>query len=568
MRKVLGFLLGSVLANQAVFGADLGRPLRPKIEPDGRVAFGLRYAYDFDRAWSMVFTPSIAATELAQIPQRLYWAIAHKDSGAVISQWLDMDRNDLIVGTYDVSNLTDLFKLLPNMKNSVVIITTDSKAPLFHIDLNFLCGQFPKNISDLTNPQNEKCVVDRSQLPDLTAECTEERKLAERRLRDKLITCKIANERLNRKGSSHSTVIEYMKPLTVAKPNSVDRSPVAEKRVIGGKSHDVFERASMNITKLSLNIGFMFKWFFLLISSFVVVFPSLVQAETCRTKVTVVDLANYSFTADSFLAEKSEVKFVERPSKAKYQQWAQEVVDKVNAILPADGCVPAVKIKLAFKATVKDSQGKKAVIPISNIESYQEPQTQSIRLGMMELADSKIGYQMTVAHEYSHLVFERVSRSAGKTTADKPIMDHWVKSVYEGYADALATIAYRFPHSGDPKDWGTRHLLQYKTLDEAKNARSELVKKAEAEFRKRGLIPKYPIYSDWLDKIGKYIAANGNTDPYAEGTWLAGQLYQRADASDSIKNIAQTLVSFARTGVAFDNTQAGLDAVLKAIANN
>ncbi len=217
--------------------------------------------------------------------------------------------------------------------------------------------------------------------------------------------------------------------------------------------------------------------------------------------------------------------------------------------MPNDAIVPVVKIKLIFEAHISDNKGKKQLIPISIIESYQEPKTTSMRLGMAELKDDRDSFQLVVAHEYAHLVIENASRNAGSTRKDAESIEFWSKPIYEGVADLLASWALRSEFTAGRDNWSAQNLNEYSNLDQAKKAKDNTVEKARRAFKKMELIPKFSIYEDWLKKIEKYVSANGGSDPYAEGRWLAGSIRTAATTPEKQKKIADALVNMARSGV-------------------
>jgi hypothetical protein len=266
------------------------------------------------------------------------------------------------------------------------------------------------------------------------------------------------------------------------------------------------------------------------------------------TSVEVVELVNYAFTADCFFADRKNLSFSEQPADPTFVQWAEEAISKVNRFLPQDARVPVVKLKLIFEADIKTHRGQVKNVPISIIESYQEPKNMSIRLGMLELKNSKLSFQQTVSHEYSHLVFENLSRKAGKTNVDAEHLEFWPKPVYEGIADLMASFALDTPFTGEPGGWATRNLNEFKTAEEAKNAKDSTVLRARAAFQKMGLIPKYQIYQGWLSTVEKFLEASGGSDPYALGTWFAGSLLKAADSPAKKERLVRLLIDSARSG--------------------
>jgi hypothetical protein len=100
----------------------------------------------------------------------------------------------------------------------------------------------------------------------------------------------------------------------------------------------------------------------------------------CSTDVRVVDLKNYSFTAKSFLEPRRDLAFKEIDSTIKYKNWADDAVARVNHLFPKDSKLCDVEFKLIFDAQIKSPETQTIeLVPISIIESYQEPKTNSVR---------------------------------------------------------------------------------------------------------------------------------------------------------------------------------------------
>ena len=292
-------------------------------------------------------------------------------------------------------------------------------------------------------------------------------------------------------------------------------------------------------------------------------FPKTTLQESPNSKLEVVEISDYKFSANSFLDEKKDVSFIEKPADAKYFLWAEEAIQRVDKFLPPSDRLPHLKLKLIFTASIQTKMALLQNVPISIIESYQEPKTLSIRLGMLELKDSKESFQLTVAHEYSHLVFENASRKAGTTPAANEQIEFWSKSAYEGIADLFMSLAMDSNFTAEPGSWAAHDLNEYSSLQKAKAAKDTTVVTARSAFQKMDLIPQYPLYEDWLVKIGAYIKGHGGHDPYAEGRWLAGSLKKNANTDAKKEKLAQLILDAAKAGTKVDDIQAFHNRLLK-----
>ncbi|WP_413287684.1 hypothetical protein [Bdellovibrio sp. HCB337] len=286
-----------------------------------------------------------------------------------------------------------------------------------------------------------------------------------------------------------------------------------------------------------------------------------------KTVVEVVELKNLKFSADSFLAARTDLQFQEIPSDPKYMSWAGESVERVNNLVSSDDWVPKVKIKLMFEAAIKGKNGKVLQVPISIIDSYQEPLESSLRIGMLEMKDDKESFQLTVAHEYAHLVFENASRRSGVTSSTDGSIPFWPKPVYEGVADLLASFAFGVDRTASETNWSVRKIGEFADINQARNVKDDTVLRASVAFKKMGLIPKYPIYSDWLVQVDRFIKTNGGVDPYAEGRWFAGVLKKQTQSTEQQKALVAVLIQKAKSGAPVKDTQEFSEQVLRSLKN-
>ena len=72
--------------------------------------------------------------------------------------------------------------------------------------------------------------------------------------------------------------------------------------------------------------------------------------------------------------------------------------------------------------------------------------------------------------------------------------------------------------------------------------------RAKQAFIEMGLLPKYPIYQDWISKVEKYFEATGGSDPYAEGAWFAGELSKSANTPAKQSKLVLLLIRSAKSG--------------------
>lgn len=271
--------------------------------------------------------------------------------------------------------------------------------------------------------------------------------------------------------------------------------------------------------------------------------------------VEVIQISNYKFEADSFFEERKNISFNETAADQIFINWSIEAIDKVNDIIPLEYQLAQVKIKLVQEAEIKSQDGKIKLTPISIIESYQEPKTNSIRLGMLEIKNDKKSFQLTVAHEYAHLIFEQASRRNKTTSAESEQITFWPKSIYESVADIIMSMALKSSVTAGTGNWSSRNLFEFKALNDAKNSKDMTVRNATKAFKNMSLIPNFPIYNDWLIKVGNFIKLTGGNDPYSEGSWLAGSLLKAADSESKRKKLIEVLLDKAKKGQSVDDIE-------------
>jgi len=61
-----------------------------------------------------------------------------------------------------------------------------------------------------------------------------------------------------------------------------------------------------------------------------------------------------------------------------------------------------------------------------------------------------------------------------------------------------------------------------------------------------GLIEKYRAYSEWMTLVKEYVAEIH--DPYCEGAWIAGRLWELSRGSLEAPSLARKIVELAISG--------------------
>ncbi len=207
-------------------------------------------------------------------------------------------------------------------------------------------------------------------------------------------------------------------------------------------------------------------------------------------------------------------------------------------------------IHLEFEAEAETSELRET-IPLSLVFSQQIPPENSIRLGMLEMKDDPIALRSILAHEMGHLIVEWVARTHGVAKASDYVIPFWSKPIYEGVADFAAACVTRSTLIGSEKCWFHRDILTYTTLEDARDPSLDMGEQLERGFRTLGLIPKYDSYARWVDFIRSSFKRQGIRDPYSEGTWLAGQLWELSKNGLAGPKVWDAITRLTASGEAF-----------------
>ncbi len=211
-----------------------------------------------------------------------------------------------------------------------------------------------------------------------------------------------------------------------------------------------------------------------------------------------------------------------------------------------------VKIELETEAQMTFPDGFKETIPVSLIVSQQQPSISSIRMGMFEINDDAKAFKSILAHEMGHMLPEWACRKTGVTGADEPFLTHWSKPVYEGVADWIAAVISGTTLIGSHNIWFQRDILAWESLAESKGTVGALARFMKESLQRTGLT-KYRAYREWIDIVNRYMG--DKPDPYAEGQWIAKQLWTLSTGRRNAKWICDAIIHVAASGQSFDDSE-------------
>ena len=206
------------------------------------------------------------------------------------------------------------------------------------------------------------------------------------------------------------------------------------------------------------------------------------------------------------------------------------------------------------KADIKFPDGTIESTPLSLITTMQHPRKNSIRMGSLETGERVALFRSQLSHEVSHLLVEWASRQSGVTSRDQEFFTNWSKSIYEGVADFITAVVTRSTLIGSEEIWFRRDIKSFETLSEARHSRLSL-DLARFGLKREGLAPKFRVYREWLDWLESVFRDEQVIDPYAEGLWIAGQLWKKVEAGCDSRELVSNIIRLAAIEKRFENPQ-------------
>lgn len=157
-----------ILFSLNVFAGE--QELTFKTHADGKPSFGIQYAYDVDFVWSFTYATTITNQTLSSLPNSVYWNVKDVKTGQLITQWTEVDKGILMVGSIGFSDRAVVKSLLPNLKTAKVVYGTMNTQGnieiLFSIPIGPLCQNYPNQIIDITDSSKKACDVKVQDIPE------------------------------------------------------------------------------------------------------------------------------------------------------------------------------------------------------------------------------------------------------------------------------------------------------------------------------------------------------------------------------------------------------------------
>lgn len=238
-------------------------------------------------------------------------------------------------------------------------------------------------------------------------------------------------------------------------------------------------------------------------------------------------------------------------SEAKSDQ-IRLVVDQSLQLLDLRYWPVQLSIDLETSATMQFPDGFQEQIPISLIVSQQQPKDCSIRMGVWDIENDSIAFQSILAHEMGHMLPEFACRQTGVVPPSDPFLTHWSKPIYEGVADWTAAVIMNSSLIGSNSCWFSRDILKWETLAESQDTVGDMAELLRSSITKLQL-DNYRAYSEWIELVGKYLG--DQPDPYAEGQWIAKQLWLKSSGRRRSRKVFDAIINVALTGDEFKSAE-------------
>jgi hypothetical protein len=263
---------------------------------------------------------------------------------------------------------------------------------------------------------------------------------------------------------------------------------------------------------------------------------------------------NLSFHAEDLGSERTKESFDSGVETAEVADLTKGIVLQSLDLLDKKYWPKEIGIDFETWGRMYWPDGSMEELPISLIVSQQRPKDSRIRLGMHEILKDRDAQSSIIAHEMGHMLVEWAGRKAGVVDPTKSFMDLWSKPIYEGVADWVAAVVTGSTIIGSNATWFSRNILAYDSLKDAREksfgAMPVLLERGLNEMQ---LPQKYRAYREWLELVKKYLG--DKPDPYAEGQWIAGELWKISDKQNQGKRVFGTVIDLLVSGKKMDNPE-------------
>lgn len=285
--------------------------------------------------------------------------------------------------------------------------------------------------------------------------------------------------------------------------------------------------------------------------------------ENCESpmKIVIEDRKNLSFTTSSTSMDRENENFELATPPIKIREAIEQTICSTIKFIDKEYLPDELFIQLEHSAQVQ-SPNYSELIPTSLVLSQQIPIKNSIRLSLYELENDRTALNSILAHEVGHMLMEWIARRSNVTDSSQEVIHFWSKPIYEGIADFTSACVTGQTLIGSRDLWFGRDILQYNSLEDAKNPTLSMAESIKIAFNEIGLIPKYQFYRNWLSTVEQFLKDANIKDPYSEGTWVAGQLWKMSNSCTD-KRIWSVLSKFAESGEPFSDSAEFIQAVNK-----
>ena len=288
---------------------------------------------------------------------------------------------------------------------------------------------------------------------------------------------------------------------------------------------------------------------------------TVVPTSVLAMEITVVKRTNFTFQADSIGAiDRTKESYSSSPVDPHLENLIKTTIRNTVKLLPTKYLPKRLTVNVESRGVFTAPGKRGEALPLSLVLTTQLPAKDQIRFSNYEIKNDSYSVQTVLAHETGHMLIEWACRKEGVTPPNQTFLSHWSKPIYEGVADYISATVNNTTIIGSSTAWFHRDILQYNSLAAAKNPALSIADVAEQGLTSVGLIPRFGSYRDWIDGVRKILTQLDMKDPYAEGTWLAGQLWKLNDTYGA-QTVFNAVLAIAITGEKFDDEQIFLDMV-------
>lgn len=269
-------------------------------------------------------------------------------------------------------------------------------------------------------------------------------------------------------------------------------------------------------------------------------------------QINIIKKENLSFSTLNFLSSKRfDEMYTNGVVAPEMKATIEDSINDTIALLPTKYVPKEITVYLEDHATIKESEVIHENVPLSVLFSVQQPKLGSIRFNTFEIITDYKSIRSIMSHEMGHMLIEWACRKEGTFPADQNVLQHLDHSIYEAIADYVAAVVTNDTIIGGKNTWFSRDILEYETVEQARNTSKSIVAETDAGLREFGLIPNFKLYNQLIPILEDAVQETGSNYPGSDGVWLAGQFWKLSQTVGKQK-VFDIILKIAITGEKFN----------------